>query len=258
MKKSSIVLSLFVIVTGANAQELTDSTKKSTEVPAFKRNEISINTAPVFRLLLNSGETQATRFSATYKRNLSCKSALRFSVMADMVRNDTYYPNYWGDAIILQTDTVLIKQTTVTPAYVSPHVNIGYERLFGKHKLKWFYGADVILGYSQSRAYKQNKTLVRDTTLGPNAWVEAQTFQADIVSKTTTKAYSVGISPFFGAKYPISKRFSISAQVGADMTFQNKQITETTSASTKNYNVSVFDFNQSTGIINDISLIYKF
>jgi len=258
MKKPSIVLSLFVIVTSATAQDLNDSTKKAALVPSLKKNEISINTAPAFRILLNSGESQATRFSATYKRYLSCNSAFRFSIMADVIHNDSYYPNYWSDAIILQADSVMIKQITVTPTYVSPHINIGYERLFGKHKLKWFYGADLTLGYSESRSMKQNKTLVRDSTQGPNAWVEAQTFQADIVSRRTTKMYSVGISPFFGAKYPLSKRISISAQVGVDMTFQNKQITETASGTSQNFNVSAFDFNTNTGLLNDISLIYKF
>ncbi len=258
MKKRRILFPLFAIVVSASAQEGTDFSPKSDTVPQFKKNEISINTAPIFRALLNGGSAQATRFSATYKRNLTSKSAFRFSIIADMMNQNSYHPNPWNEVIILQTDSVLIKQTTVSPSYVSPHVNIGYERLFGKNKLKWFYGTDLTLGYSKSESYKQNKTLVRDTAVGPNAWVEVMDTQADIVYKTKTKAFSVGISPFFGAKYPLSKRFSISAQVAVDLVFQKSQVVETKGATTRKFTYSTFDFNQNTGIVNDISLIYKF
>lgn len=257
--KAPFLLSFLVITASASAQEGPDiSPISKPDKDIAKKNEISINTAPLFRALLNAGPAEATRFSATYKRNLNSKSALRFSIMADLIKENSYYPNPWNETIILQTDSVLIKQTTVSPGYVSPHVNIGYERLFGKKKLKWFYGTDLSIGYSKSESYIQNKTLVRDTAFGQNAWVEVINIQADIVSKTKTKGYSIGLSPFFGAKFPISKRLSISAQVGADMTFQNKEISETKAGITKNYRVSTFDFSQSTGIINDISLIYKF
>ncbi len=258
MKKTVVLFSLFVTVASANAQEGTDFKAKPADVPEFKRNEISINTAPLFRVLLASTSAEATRFSATYKRNLTCKSALRFSVMADMINENSYHPSPWNEAIILQTDSVLIKQTTVSPAYVSPHVNIGYERLFGKNKLKWFYGTDLALGYFKSESYKQNKTLMRDTAFGQNAWVEVLNVQADIVSSTKTKGYSVGLSPFFGAKFPVSKRFSISAQVGLDLAFRNAEVEETKAGITNKSRVSSFDFNMNTGILNDISLVYKF
>lgn len=260
MMKVPMLLALFAMVASASAQEGTDfnSIPKTVASEPFKRNEISINTAPVFRMLLGAGSSEATRFSATYKRNLNCKSAFRFSIMADMINQYPHYPNPWNDAIILETDSVLIKQTTVSPGYVSPHVNIGYERLFGKNKLKWFYGTDLTLGYFKSESYKQNKTLVRDTAFGQNAWVEVQNVQADIISRSKTKGYSIGLSPFFGAKFPISKRFSVSAQVGVDMTFKNMEVTETKNGLTNKQRVSTFDFNQSTGILNDISLVYKF
>lgn len=260
MMKVPILLPFLVIAASASAQEGTDFNSSPTTVASepLKRNEISINTAPLFRMLLGAGSSEATRFSATYKRNLTSKSAFRFSIMADMMNQNSYYPNPWNEAIILQTDSVLIKQTTVSPSYVSPHVNIGYERLFGKNKLKWFYGTDLTLGYHKSESYKQNKTLVRDTAFGQNAWVEVLDVQANIVSSTKTKGYSIGLSPFFGAKFPVSKRLSISAQVGADMAFRNMEVEETKAGITNKSRFSTFDFNLSTGILNDISLVYKF
>jgi len=259
MKKPIILFSLFVIVTSVRAQEGTDfNPQPKPEVELKKKNEISINTAPLFRVLLNASSSEATRFSATYKRNLNCHSALRLSIMADMMNGDNYYTHPWNDVIILQTDSVMIKQSQVAPGYVSPHINIGYERLFGKHKLQWFYGADLLVGYAQNKSYLQNTTLIRDTAQGSSAWVERYDLKADVVSKTEKKIVSVGISPFFGAKYPISKRFSLSAQVGFDLTFRHEDLTITKGSFIDKLNVSSFDFNSSTGILNDISLVYKF
>ncbi|MCX6296084.1 MAG: hypothetical protein NTX97_08455, partial [Bacteroidetes bacterium] len=70
--------------------------------------------------------------------------------------------------------------------------------------------------------------------------------------------FSLGVSPFFGAKFPISKRFSVSAQVGVDMAFQDQNISTTKVSIIDKYRVSVFDFNENTGFLNDISLVYKF
>lgn len=258
MKKKSIIFSLFVIVASANAQEGTNLASKPTIVPEFKKNEISINTAALFRVLLNPGVSEVTRFSATYKRNLNERSAFRFSIIADVIHNDVYYKSPPNDKIILQTDSVIIKQSNVYPKYISPHINLGYERLFGKHKLKWFYGTDISIGYAQNHSYIENKNLFRDTAQGKNAWVELEKLQADIVSKTDKKIFSVGFSPFFGVKYPISKRLSVSAQIGADMTYQNQTISETKGSVKRTYTVSSFDFSENTGILNDMSLIYKF
>ncbi|CAN5432353.1 hypothetical protein BH10BAC1_BH10BAC1_02870 [soil metagenome] len=260
MKKTVILFSLFVTVVSASAQEGIDLNPKPKPKPdtELKRNEISINTAPVFKILLGATNFEANRFSFTFKRNLSSKSALRFSLMADKVEGDEFRFAPWNEVIILESNNVMIKQTTSSPAYLRPHVNIGYERHFGKHKLQWFYGADATCGYSKNNTVVQNKLLTKDTTQGPNTWIYVNEFRADIVSRTDRKIISVGISPFFGAKYPISKRFSISAQVGVDMTFQKIEAIETQGTVAKKFNYSTFDFNGSTGLLNDISLVYKF
>lgn len=253
----SILCSLFIISINTIAQE--SKPISTPTVPSeFKKNEISINTAPLFRVLLNSGLAEATRFSVSYKRNLSENSALRFTLVADMINSNAFNYNPWNEVIIIQSDSVVVKQVQVTPGYVSPHLNLGFEKLFGKHKLKWFYGTDLTIGYSENQSYIQNKTLIRDFSSGPNVWVEAQTFQADIISRSKTETFSLGLSPFFGAKYPLSKHFSLSAQVGVDMAVQNKNISVSNNLVTSNFHVTSFDFNQSTGFLNDISLVYKF
>ncbi|MCX6296679.1 MAG: hypothetical protein NTX97_11555, partial [Bacteroidetes bacterium] len=174
MKKPIILFSLFVIVASARAQEGTDfNPKPKPEEELKKKNEISLNTAPLFRVLLGASSTESMRFSATYKRNFSPRSALRFSIMADKISNDFQNNSTWNEVIILQTDSVIVRQTIISPGYMSPHINFGYEHHFGKHLLTWFYGADLSVGYAKSRSIIQNQALHKDTTQGANTWVFA-------------------------------------------------------------------------------------
>ncbi|MCE3278857.1 MAG: hypothetical protein K0S44_1048 [Bacteroidetes bacterium] len=254
MKELFCKCSLLLLVINSNAQEVIH---EQPVIPKVKKNEIFLNTAPLFRMLLNAGEPAITRFSITYKRAMTDKSAFRFSLMADMVNKDGHYPHNRKETIILKSDSVLIKQKNISPGYVSPHLNLGYERLFGKRKLKWFFGADLTFGYAASRSYTNQVRLVKDPGLGTNTWVEVGETEHTIAS-VNRKILAFGLSPFFGAKYPISKRFFISAQVGADMTYRIEDITEHEGLSKKNYKVTVFDFDQAAGVINDISIVYKF
>ncbi|HEY0031216.1 MAG TPA: hypothetical protein VGC65_10690 [Bacteroidia bacterium] len=255
MKKRSIAIPLLAATMAASAQE---PVKAPANIPDMKKNELSINAVPVFKMLSNTGPSPATRFSFTYKRYLNEKSTLRFSVKADRIDLAANKYNPWNEHILLGDDTVITKERRVSPAYFSPHLNIGYERLFGRNKLKWFYGADLSVGYARSRSFIESKTLIKDTTQGAGGWIESMTNQSEILSTTTKKITSLGLSPFFGLKYPLSKRLSVSAQVGVDMVYRNEDRTETTGSTVKKYRVSSFDFNQDTGFLNDISLIYKF
>jgi hypothetical protein len=254
MMKKMIILPLFMSVMNILAQtEKPDSLKNHS---FFKKNEVSVNTAPVFKQLLTTGGSGSTRFSIGYKRYLNEKSALRFSLMADRIDN-AVYNIHERSVIILNSDSVLIRQETVSPPYFSPHINIGYERLFGKRKLKWFYGADLVLGYSQNKTFKQNIVLYRDSTQGSTSWTEKE-YRPEIVARSTTKTFFMGVTPFFGVKYPLSKRFSVSAQVGVDAIFRDQRVTDVSQGKNVHSHFSTFDFNQDTGFLNDISIIYKF
>ncbi|MBA3972130.1 MAG: hypothetical protein H0X46_08300 [Bacteroidetes bacterium] len=253
MKKGSIAFPLLMITVAVSAQEPPDLSP----LPQFKKNELSVNTAPVFKMLLNTGPSQAIRFSIMYKHNLNERSALRFSIKSDRIDDDAFNFDPWTEHILLSNDTVVSKQRTVHPQYYSSHLNFGYERSFGKHIIKWFYGADLSAGYAESSAYRQSVTLIKDTAQG-GGWTEPWDFKGDVISTTNDKIISVGITPFCGVKYPISKCLSVSAQVGVDMFYKNVNRSETEGNTTKRSRFSTFDFNQNTGFLNDISLIYKF
>lgn len=255
MKKTPFILPLLIVGMSAIAQENASSVNAST-LPTLRKNELSVNIAPALRLLLNTGTSDATRFSMTYKRYLNEKSALRFSLVADLINHDIN-PNPHDERILVLGDTAVIRQNTITPTYVSPHLNIGYERLFGKNKLKWFYGADLVIGYSMSKTITQNIQLNRDTAQGSTGWVE-WVAHPDVVSSKHTEAFSVGVSPFFGVKYPLSKHLSVSAQAGVDFLYRNQIVTEKGVGADKRMHYSTFDFNETGGILNDVSLVYKF
>jgi hypothetical protein len=252
MKKKIGIFSLLVYFANAEAQTITSDSFN------LKKNEIGLNTAPVLRHLLTNGDASSTRYSLTYKRNLNKRSALRFSLVADLINNSKYDHHYSGnDKIILNSEGILVRQEIVSPNFISPHLNVGYERLFGKGKLRWFYGADLTFGYSENRVVKQNIALQKDSMQASQTWVENE-YKPEIVSRTTIKTIAVGLTPFFGAKYPISKRFSISAQVGVDIVFRDQRISEKGFEANRKMHVSTFDFNQDAGFMNDISIIYKF
>jgi hypothetical protein len=256
MKKKLILMSVLACVANLNAQTTAADSKKDN--PDFKKNEISINTAPIFRQLSVNNSSDATRFSAAYKRYLNESSALRFSIVVDFINNEAFSHGFPDrEVIFLNSDSTMVRQTTLSPAYISPHLNIGYERLFGRRKLKWFYGADLAMGYSESRTVRQNSMLHKDTVQGTYGWTEDSS-SPEIISRLNTKTVSVGVSPFFGAKYPITQRFSVSAQVGVDATFRSQEVSGTNIGYNRAGHFSSFDFNQDTGFLNDISFIYKF
>jgi hypothetical protein len=161
------------------------------------------------------------------------------------------------EKMILLSDSVLIKQKTVNPGYLSPHINIGYERIFGARKLKWFYGADLSFGYSENETFIQNTEMRRDTSMNSVIWADWMDHTV-VAAKMKTKTTSFGISPFFGVKYPVSKRFSVSAQVGVDAVCRNQFSSATMPGYFHTGHFITFDFNQDTGFLNDISIIYKF
>ena len=150
MKKIAIIF--VMIIPGMNSiAQGTLSNNDSTSSVKHRKNEIGINIAPVLSTLLSSYR-EKNRFSFTYKRILGEKSAFRLAAAID--QGFTSY-----SSTSEKSDTSII--TYLNHDRISPHLNLGYERTFGKNKLKWFYGADLILGYIEERNSKINQTINR-------------------------------------------------------------------------------------------------
>ncbi|HEY1055868.1 MAG TPA: hypothetical protein VGE24_12055 [Emticicia sp.] len=251
--KTNLILTIGLMSTCTAFSQANDTLKNRSEKP----NELGINVAPVIRNLLLNGSVPVNRFSLSYKRYLNERSGLRFIGVVDLVNKDMPGYSSYSEKIFLQDDSILIKQKRITPVYVSPRLNLGYERLFGKRKLKWFYGADVSVGYAVSKSMLQNFTMQKDTSSGQN-YFKDQPVHGETISSTRTRILSFWFSPFFGVKYPLSKRFSVSAQVGVDFVFSDERSVENAAGLKKESNSKAIDFNQNSGFLNDVSLIYKF
>jgi hypothetical protein len=193
------------------------------------------------------------RFSLIYKRRLNQKSALRFSVMAQLNKSEYISNDYrsYMTGYISASDTMRTLVNKRTPRHGTYHFNLGYERIFGKQKLKWFYGTDLILGYTPS---SNHSNYIKYYYL--NYYTSAQTINnhVDITSRT----YAIGLSPFFGTKYPISKHFLISAQIGFDFEYRKQLSTSRQDYKTsEKYEISTFIID-GPGLINDLSIVYRF
>ena len=251
MKKNIIILALSILVIGAKAQSFAVK-PDSTTAAIFKKNEIGVNVSPILVALvglLHNDITipQENRLSISYKRILNEKSALRAALGVD---NNLRFKS----SISIINDTTFRERYTFSST--SPFIRLGYERSFGKKKIKWFYGADIVAGtYKGGYSYTNSKSH-RDSLANSTQVFYVKTE----VEFDNEKGYLVGISPFFGSKYPLSKRFSISAQLGFNTNFQSGYFIRnaTNTSSNEKTKSSSVNMNASPGIINDFSIIYKF
>lgn len=251
MKKKIIIFAMSVTVIGAKAQTNFSATDTIT-VSKPKKNEIGINIVPFLSNILFAANPDVNRLSVSYKRILSDKSALRFALELDISYSNRQYDIQ--DTIFQGAENSLVKQREIYSDYFRPHVNLGYERFFGKRKGKWFYGADLVLGYYKDTYMKQNINYLLDST--SVRWIENGSPEPILTKKSTT--VSIGISPFIGKKYSLSNKFSISMQVGVDCSFRQtkEEITDKNNNVTKSV-FNSFDFTETVGLINNISIIYK-
>lgn len=263
---SALVIAMAVTSTGIS-QEIS---KTDSSAEKISKNELGFNIAPI-AVALMGGEAYRPTFSLSYKRIIKEKNALRFSLNYQFpMMNWNYGDDYY---IVSQTDNTQLRRYFERDNGNKIQTNIGYERRFGKRKIKYFFGADLTLGFTNEsyRIYDENFVLEKYPYQGlyysPQSGgidtlyqfiSDPDSFAVDIYSETT-KYISVGTSPFFGFYYPLSKRFSLSFRTGFDLYFSlgKKDEKNYTNNETTKTRVSTFDFNMN-GLINDLSIVYRF
>lgn len=250
MKIPTFIL-LFILVKSASAQE---TLFDSLTTPAPTKNELYFNIAPVFKTLLSTGPSDIIRYSVGYKRSLNERSAIRLSFLADFVGYKGFKPSIEirNGPTYFDNNNVLAKIKGYSPGYNIPRIAMGYERIFGKRKLKCFYGGDLSLGYAKREFYLIEYTVTIDNN---GRLLESNPRE---VYRERNEIYLAGVSPFFGLKYPFSNRLSVSLQFGMDLTYEKRMSITAENSGTQKYTSSYFDANMNTGILNDISLVYKF
>ena len=232
-----------------------------------KRNELGLNIASAASILLGA-EPYTPKLSLNFKRIVHENKALRFAASYQFKWVETSLHNIYNYDILSQTDSTQIRRNKQSDNGGRMQVNAGYEWRKGKKKLKYFFGADLIAGHTShiysvfDQAYKLEQIYpfrgspTEDTLFRFEYDPNTPTM---FVTSEKTNYYYVGLGPFFGLTYPLSKRFSISAQTGVDIRYSfGKTVTKDYFSKISNSrSYGLYEFSTS-GIVNDLSLIYKF
>jgi len=256
-KKSVLAFTIAIAITSTSFASgiKYDSTKVRT-------NEISLNIAPVATGLMGAS-IFSPRYSLSYKKIVKEKNALRFGA-SYLVRNSEYY-SYYNDnySVLFSSDSVQMRRYFKYDAGNKIQISAGYELRWGKHKLKHFAGADVIGGYYKTRTTWEDKEYY--LTITPNQgdtfpqWKQNTSIPVSLARETIAEMFYVGISPFYGVRLDISKRFAMSAQVGFDASFDFGNSTDNNYYAGTYTETKIISFNfETSGLISDLSLIYKF
>lgn len=241
MKKSMLFL-LCVIVAIAHAQVSDSSSKKINP----KCHEIGVNLLPPLLFISNANGVQPKFFNATYRYLKNEKHAFRVTAGIN-VYNSGGFPSFRTDVVLKSNNFTIYKNTSDgTPANFMG--GIGYERIFGKRKLKHVIGCDMTYNYVGRRTSVDYYGL-KDSLVNGNLQRE---FVPIDTGKTIVHKYynKVGIAPFYSIRYELSSKWLITAS-----TRVNLQYSQMTYAGYPK--IASFDFNAS-GLLSELSLFYRF
>ena len=223
----------------------------------IKKNEAGFNTATFIAVVLGTQMYQP-KLSLSYKRIVKERNAIRFSIngLPKTYLGSTHEHFY----IISQTDSTQLRRNYQNINGNKYQGNIGYERRKGKKKFKCFLGADLIFGHSGERRITYDESYSLEKTFdGKDTLYQFRLDSTAAIAFTSTRFFYTGISPFIGLNFSISKRFALSVQTGADMSFsigkmKTKDYIKNETTETR---ISTFNFNMD-GLVNDLSIVYRF
>ncbi len=249
-----IIISVF-ISTSCSAQ-LNESIADSLEYKE-KRNEIGFNILPFLPLFYDeqNGRNRifSPKFALTYKKYYK-KGATRFQFNF----TPNYYQKLYGgvknyNSILHETDTT---ETWLYKNYNSNNlgINIGFEFINQKKYAQRFYGADLIFGINMIDFY--NQIIVREKVFTP---IIGTPIEEILFSRQNSIIYVVGINPFYGWKYIISKKFLVSIRFGLVLiySFGYDIISDDNYILKKQY-FSGPALLPETSLLNDVSIIFRF
>ena len=219
MKKILITISFCLTVLGLFAQSKRASRVSPWDSLYFK-NEISLDVSPAVSLLLG-GIGASESYGFTYRHFFSKKDAIRAAYRSTLIDEayDPYVEDIGYRAIPGRTDSiVLITHVRDVKESTDWHTfRVGYEHRFGKRRVKFFLGADLVTGIEKweriegQRSYESTQFLrLSDTT-----WLFPVTpyFYAIYPRITNTLSLMIGFSTVFGVNVNLSKRWSLNGSV---------------------------------------------
>ncbi len=227
MKHIITIILISSITTGLFAQSKSTSRVSPWDSLSFK-NEISLDVSPPISSLLGRDIGGGESVGITYRLFFDKQNAFRASYRSIF----SFYPNrnerieYLGYSLIAPNrldSIILITQTVDKSERSSWHtVRAGYEHRFGKRRLKFVLGMDVITGIEKWIRYYNNyeyeTTLPLDTT---GTWWSSSIFDHSPFPKfyntEQVLSFVLGFTPIFGLNINLTKRWSLNGSIIFDM-----------------------------------------
>lgn len=248
-QKSNLVLLFISISTILNAHTTSDSTK-------LRKNEIAINLLPFINSLtgVDINQLNTTLLNINYKRVLKNHFALRVGFAISNNPENNLYNNQFTQVSSFGSQLKVKYRTNDGIGEIRGM--IGFEKRWGKKIVQQFAGVD--LGYSYYHNTQTEFIGVRDslTNFSINNPIKAN--QNDSLTNYTRKnVNSMIITPFYGIRLNMSKRFFLSAQIGFDYKLIKHSITKTNNTIIKPLGLYSIDLN-TNGVSTNIMLGFRF
>ena len=257
---------MFCIITTGKffAQEVA---KTDTSGYKFRKNELGLNFVPLVGAALG-GFSSNPQYALSYKHIFKGSNAFRINVGVQLyVQENWQYssPNMPDNyELVSQSLTTEIRRYSESISDPKYQLGIGYERRVGNHRLSRFYGADLIMGRSSRSYSKKDYFMVLDSagtpySNGPSWIIDPNNNQPSTAFDSRTNSFYFGLSPFYGFRYPITKRLIVTAQMGFDASIAigNYQSDDYANNIHLSGMVTTADFNIK-GLISDLSLVFRF
>lgn len=252
---TKIVLAV-VAATAISGSIFSQQTSKQDSLPVVKtmQNEIGASFVPVLITLLGGQPGYSNIFSITYKKRINNHSLWRVRVLANL----HYNPSRWDHNYLVVDQTDSTETRNVYDPFKKPSwvLKTGYEYNRGKRKFKWLAGSDLYCMFSSYHFHSSVEQYKIDTLHNSILYDRTLSY-----TSLDLRDYSVGLSPFVGVKYSLSKRFYIAAEFGFNFEFSLKRTYDTYdnslgSSSTEERTVEFQVY--SDPIMADLSLNFRF
>lgn len=249
-KKIILVLLFTSVCTIVNSQVKLDSVK-------IKKNEISINLLPFISSFsgLDIDQPNFPLLHINYKRSIKNNIALRigFAISNNPEKNNIYNPQL--TQIYPAFNQLKIKYNT-NEGIGEIRGTVGIEKRWGKKIVQQFAGLD--LGYSYYNNSKKEYVGLRDSISIQSVYSIIPPNNNDsLINFSQKKVNSIVLTPFYGIKLNMSKRFFLSAQIGYDFKFSKHSFSNINSNFVKPLDYTSVDLN-TNGISTNIMLGFRF
>lgn len=242
MKKIILMFTAVPMMVSAQLIKPYDSTD-------YFKNEVHFNVSHGLSVLMGGSGRQYNE--VTYLRFLNEKIALRAGVY-----NYGAIINEWENTIDL-SDSSVVKRENKSYLTSKWGLKLGVQKNMGQNRLKWHYGSDVGVYSHQHQYHLYENIYLKDDN--NNTGYHYAPENSELLEEINHPIFGIAISPFIGLRYPISKHFLLSAQMGGDLMFSTgTQFTNNYRTGEKSHRqTNYFDFD-SPGIISNVSLAYRF